>query len=42
MRRGEEPDTHIIAKGDGWEMTGWHPEFSWDKIQETVEWYRPA
>jgi UDP-glucose 4-epimerase len=42
MRRGEEPDTHIIAKGHGWQQVGWKPEFSWDKIQETVEWYRPT
>jgi UDP-glucose 4-epimerase len=42
MRRGEELDTHIIAKGDGWEMTGWRPEFSMTKLLETVEWYRPS
>lgn len=41
MRRGEEPDTHIIAGGDGWEQVGWKPEFSWAKIFETVEAYRP-
>jgi nucleoside-diphosphate-sugar epimerase len=42
MRRGEEPETHIIAKGEGWEKTGWQPEFSWERIFETVEWYRPT
>lgn len=41
MRRGEEPDTHIIANGEGWEELGWSPEFSWEKMRETVEWYRP-
>lgn len=41
MRRGEEPGTHIIANGDGWEAVGWNPEFSWTKIYETVESYRP-
>jgi nucleoside-diphosphate-sugar epimerase len=42
MRRGEEPDTHIVAKGDGWEAVGWKPELSWTKIYETVESYRPT
>lgn len=42
MRRGEEPDTQIVAKGDGWQETGWHPEFSMAKILETVESYRPT
>lgn len=41
MRPGEEPDTNIVAKGHGWEAMGWKPEFSWDRLQETVESYKP-
>lgn len=41
MRDGEEPDTAIRAEGEGWETLGWKPEFSWDLVQKTVDWYRP-
>lgn len=41
MRPGEEEETHIVATGDGWEAMGWKPEFDWDRVRSTVEWYRP-
>ena len=41
MREGEEPETNIVAKGEGWGAMGWKPEFSWDRLQETVDWYKP-
>lgn len=40
MRRGEEPETNIIAKGDGWAQVGWKPLFEWDRLRETVNWYK--
>lgn len=40
MRRGETPTT-IVAKGDGWDRLDWKPELNWDKVMETVEWYKP-
>lgn len=42
MRRGEEPETHIIAGGEGWDKVGWRPQFSWESILDTVDWYKPA
>lgn len=39
MRRGERP-THIVATGQGWDKLSWHPEFTWDDLAVTVEWYR--
>jgi UDP-glucose 4-epimerase len=41
MRLGEEPDTDIRATGEGWAKLGWRPTFSWARLRETVEWYRP-
>jgi len=38
MRKGEVP-TQIVAKGEGWDLLGWRPEFSWERIEETVRWY---
>lgn len=40
MRRGEEPETNIVAKGDGWAAVGWKPLFEWDRLRATVEWYK--
>lgn len=40
MRRGEEPETNIVAKGDGWREVGWKPLFEWSRLQETVNWYK--
>ena len=40
MRDGEDPTT-IVAKGEGWDRLGWHPELDWDQVGETVDWYRP-
>lgn len=41
MRPGEEPDTQIVARGEGWDKLNWHPQFSWSRIKEVVESYRP-
>lgn len=40
MRVGEEP-TAIVAGGHGWDRLSWRPEFSWDRLAETVHSYRP-
>lgn len=40
MRKGEVP-TRIVAQGEGWSKLGWSPEFSWEKIAESVDWYHP-
>lgn len=41
MRDGETP-TRIVAQGAGWNLLppGMKPIFSWDKLEETVRWYR--
>jgi UDP-glucose 4-epimerase len=39
MRPGERP-TRIVAEGDGWDRLTWKPEFDWDRVARTVEWYR--
>lgn len=41
MRPGEEPETHIIATGDGWDKLDWRPEHSWERLKEAILWYRP-
>lgn len=41
MRLGEDPDTKIIAEGEGWATLGWQPEFFDGDLVETVESYRP-
>lgn len=41
MRRGEVP-THIVAKGEGWNLLGWCPTFSWDAVRKTIDSYRPC
>lgn len=41
MRAGEEPRTKIVAKGDGWQAMGWQPQFSWSKLESTLDWYKP-
>jgi UDP-glucose 4-epimerase len=41
MRAGEIP-THIVAEGDGWDRLDWHPELDWARVEEAVDWYRPA
>lgn len=40
MRVGEEP-TKIVASGAGWELLGWQPTFSWNRLAETIESYKP-
>lgn len=39
MRPGEVP-VQITAEGEGWDLLGWKPELDWDRIAETVRWYR--
>lgn len=41
MRPGEEPDSNIVAKGEGWDVLGWHPVYDPLLLRETVESYRP-
>lgn len=41
MRAGEVP-VQITATGEGWDRLDWKPEFGWDRIAETVRWYRDA
>lgn len=38
MRAGETPTTQIQARGEGWDVLGWHPPIR--SLRETVEWYR--
>jgi UDP-glucose 4-epimerase len=40
MRRGEEPETNIIANGEGWNALGWKPLFEWERLKETIFWYK--
>jgi UDP-glucose 4-epimerase len=40
MRDGEDP-THIVARGQGWDLLGWEPSFNFDDLIRTVEAYRP-
>lgn len=40
MRAGEEPETAICAKGEGWDKLGWRPVLEPALIQTTVEWYK--
>jgi hypothetical protein len=40
MRRGEIDGANVAAAGRGWERLSWRPEFKWDYLRETVEWYR--
>jgi UDP-glucose 4-epimerase len=39
MRIGETP-TNVAAIGRGWDRLDWRPEFSFDALRETIEWYR--
>jgi UDP-glucose 4-epimerase len=41
MRPGEEPNTRIIAKGEGWGKIGWQPDMNIHLLAETVRSYRP-
>jgi UDP-glucose 4-epimerase len=41
MRRGEHYlDEPLVAKGQGWELLDWKPEFDWDRFAETIDWYK--
>lgn len=39
MRRGEVP-TDVGATGEGWDLLGWHPQFRYSDLVDTVESYR--
>lgn len=39
MRPGEVP-VQITAEGEGWNLLDWKPKLDWDRIAETVRWYR--
>lgn len=41
MRPGEELETRIVAKGQGWDTLGWKPDLDWAAMWKTVEWYKP-
>lgn len=41
MRPGEEPDSTIKAKGEGWDKLGWRPELDPARLEEAVNWYKP-
>ena len=39
MRPGEIP-VRVTAEGAGWDDLGWKPELDWDRVAETVRWYK--
>lgn len=39
MRMGEEP-THIVSTRLGWENLDWQPVMKWDRLAETLDWYK--
>jgi UDP-glucose 4-epimerase len=41
MRDGEVP-TFLMAAGEGWDLlpVGVRPTFSWDRLKDTIKWYR--
>lgn len=39
MRIGETP-TNVAATGRGWDRLDWYPEFRFDHLRQTVEWYQ--
>lgn len=39
MRPGETP-VRIAAEGEGWDRLDWKPALDWDRVAETVRWYR--
>jgi UDP-glucose 4-epimerase len=39
MRKGET-QTDLVAKGEGWDRLGWHPEFREQDLEQTVLHYR--
>lgn len=41
MRKGEVPDTVIIARGEGWDRLGWKPDFNPEAFSDAVESYAP-
>lgn len=41
MRDGETP-TRIAAAGQGWDILGWSPTLSWDRIEDAIVSYKPA
>jgi UDP-glucose 4-epimerase len=42
MRAGEEPNSHIAARGEGWHRIGWTPTLDINLLAETVRSYKPS
>lgn len=40
MRKGEHGQG-VVAKGEGWDLLGYRPDFKWQEFKETVESYKP-
>ncbi|MGW1177355.1 NAD-dependent epimerase/dehydratase family protein [Kitasatospora sp. NPDC002543] len=40
MRKGETRSADLVAKGEGWDALGWHPEFRASDLEQTVVHYR--
>lgn len=40
MRKGEVPHTELVAKGEGWDLMGWHPPMRSFALAETIYSYR--
>jgi UDP-glucose 4-epimerase len=40
MRKGETRSADLVAKGEGWDLLGWHPEFREEDLEKTVVHYR--
>ena len=38
MRAGETP-TNVAATGRGWDRLDWQPQFNWEHLRETINWY---
>lgn len=41
MRKGETPESDIVAMGNGWDLLGWHPQLDWNDVAATVRSYKP-
>jgi UDP-glucose 4-epimerase len=39
MRTGEEATT-VVAKGEGWDRLDWRPVMDWQRLDDTIGWYR--
>jgi len=41
MRKGEDP-TNVVSTRLGWDLLDWNPVMNWDRLKETIDWYRNA